>query len=194
MSYADALGAFVRAAGENGIAVTLECPEGDVARFCETVFGPTIAADIARLGYPKRVVMPWIVETFSLFGLDELSDRQDGYRFNGRTGAPSTSWDPDRFVIADWAADPVTVGPDGSVCYSRHGVGSWTYTRIAADLPAFFELLATWIGYFVADHGADLHDENCEVPEDIRAEIRRDVLGAVAEADKDAVLGFLLAD
>jgi len=50
------------------------------------------------------------------------------------------------------------------------------------------------IRYFVADHGADLHDESCEVPEAIRAEIHRDVLGAFAEADKDAVLGFLPAD
>lgn len=194
MSYADALGDFVRTAGENGITVALERPEGGVARFCETVFGSPIAAEIARLGYPKRVEMPWIVETFYLYGLDDLSDRQSGYRFNGRTGAPSANWDPDRFVIADWAADPVTVGADGSVCYSAHGAGSWTYTQIAADLPAFLQLLATWIRYLVADHGADLHDENSEVPEDIRAEIRRDVLSAVPEADKDAVLSFLLAD
>ncbi|WP_454719086.1 hypothetical protein [Caulobacter segnis] len=131
----------------------MERPEGDVARFCETVFVPPIAAEIARLGYPKRVEIPWIVETFYLYGLDDLSDRQGGYRFNGHTGVPSTSWDPDRFVIADWAADPVTVGSDGSVCYSVHGAGSWTYTRIAADLPAFLQLLATWIRYFVADHG-----------------------------------------
>jgi len=131
---------------------------------------------------------------FIFYGLDDLSDRQGGYRFNGHTGAPSTSWDPDRFVIADWAADPVTVGADGSICYSGHGAGSWTYTRIAADLPDFLQLLATWIRYFVADHGADLHAENSEVPEDIRAEIRRDVLSAVSEADKDAALSFLLAD
>lgn len=194
MSYADALGDFVRTAGENGIAITLERPDGDAAGFCETVFGPPMAAEIARLGYPKRVEIPWIVETFYLYGLGDLSERQSGYRFNGRTGARSTSWDPDRFVIADWAADPVTIGSDGSVCYSAHGVGSWTYTRIAADLPAFLNLLAAWIRYFVADHGADLHDENCEVPEDVRAEIRRDVLGALPEADKDAVLSFLLAD
>jgi hypothetical protein len=194
MSYADALDDFVRTAGENGVAVTLEKPQGDVALFCETVFGPTITAEIARLGYPKKVAMPWIVETFNLYGLDELPARQGGYRFDGRTGAPSTHWDPDRFAIADWAADPVTIGSDGWVCYSRHGVGAWTYNRIAVDLPAFLKLLAAWIRYFVAEHDAELHDENCEVPEAIRAEIRRDILGGLPQAEQDAVLSFLLAD
>lgn len=65
---------------------------------------------------------------------------------------------------------------------------------IVEDLPAFLHLLATWIRYFVAEHGANLDDENSEVPEATRAEIRRDVLGALPEADKDAVLSFLLAD
>ncbi len=194
MSYADALADLIGAASETDVSIVLEKPEGEAARLCETVFGPALAAEIARLGYPKTFDVPWIVEDLYFYGLDELSDRQAGYRFDGITGERIDAWPADRFVIADWAADPITVGPDGSVCYSVHGVGSWTYTRIAADLPAFLHLLATWIRYFVAEHGANLYDENSEVPEQIRAEIRRDVLGAVPEADKDAVLSFLLAD
>ncbi|MDR7116594.1 hypothetical protein [Caulobacter sp. BE254] len=194
MSYADALADLIGAASETGIAIVLEKPQGDAARLCQTVFGPALAAEITQLGYPKTFDMPWIVEDLYFDGLDELSDRQAGYRFDGISGERIDAWPADRFVIADWAADPITVGPDGSVCYSVHGVGSWTYTRIAADLPAFLHLLATWIRYFVAEHGANLYDENSEVPEEIRAEIRRDVLGAVPEADKDAVLSFLLAD
>ncbi|MBW8858373.1 MAG: hypothetical protein JF570_01180 [Caulobacter sp.] len=194
MSYADALADLIGAASETDLAIAPEKPEGEAARLCETVFGPALAAEIIQLGYPKTFDMPWIVEDLYFYGLDELSDRQAGYRFHGITGERIDAWPADRFVIAAWTADPVTVGPDGSVCYSVHGIGSWTYTRIAADLPAFLHLLATWIRYFVAEHGANLYDENSEVPEEIRAEIRRDVLGAVPEADKDAVLSFLLAD
>ncbi len=197
MSYADALGELVRAAGEANIAVAPEKPHSDTAQFCETVFGSALAAEIAQLGYPKRVKVPWIVETLYLYGLDELSDQQAGYRFDARDGSPEVEWDADRFVIAAWTGNPVSIGQDGSICYSFHGAGTWTYTRIAPDLPAFLSLLAAWIRYFVAEHGGDLFDEDdddLEISQEMRAEIRRDVLGAAPEADRDAALAFLLGE
>lgn len=197
MSYADALADLIGAASETGIAIVLEKPQGDAARLCQTVFGPALAAEITQLGYPKTFDMPWIVEDLYFYGLDELSDRQAGYRFHGITGERIDAWPADRFVIAAWTGNPVSIGQDGSICYSFHGAGTWTYTRIAPDLPAFLSLLAAWIRYFVAEHGGDLFDEDdddLEISEEMRAEIRRDVLGAVPEADRDAALVFLLGE
>jgi hypothetical protein len=197
MSYADALADLIGAASETDLAIAPEKPEGEAARLCETVFGPTLAAEITQLGYPKTFDMPWVAEDLYFYGLDELSVRQAGYRFHGITGERIDAWPADRFVIAAWTGNPVSIGQDGSICYSFHGAGTWTYTRIAPDLPAFLSLLAAWIRYFVAEHGGDLFDEDdddLEISEEMRAEIRRDVLGAAQEADRDAALAFLLGD
>lgn len=197
MSYADALADLVRAASETDLAILLEKPDGDSARLCETVFGPTLAAEIIQLGYPKTFHMPWIVEDLYFYGLDDLSERQAGYRFHGITGEPIAAWPADRFVIAAWTGNPVSVGQDGSICYSSHGAGTWTFARLAPDLPAFFTLLAAWIRYFVVEHGGELFDEDDDdfvISEEMRAEIRSDVLSVVAQADRDAVLAFLLGE
>lgn len=197
MSYADALADLVAGASEAGLAIAPERPQSDAASLCIKVFGPSLAAEIIQLSYPKTFHIPWIAEDLYFYGLDELSARQAGYRFHALTGEPIAAWAADRFAIAAWTGNPVSVGQDGSVCYSRHGAGTWTLVRLAADLPAFFVLLAAWIRYFVAQHGGDLFDEDndvFEVSEPLRAEIRRDVLGGVAEADRDAVLAFLLGE
>lgn len=197
MSYADALADLVGAAGETDLPIAPKKPEGDAARLCETVFGPALAGEIIQLGYPKTFHMPWIVEDLYFYGLDELSARQAGYRFHAVTGEPIAAWPADRFAIAAWTGNPVSVGKDGSIGYARHGAGTWTYVHLASDLPAFLALLASWIRYFVAGHGGDLFDEDdddFEISEEMRAEIRRDVLGVLAEADRDAALAFLLGE
>ena len=125
MTYADAVVDLVRAAGEVHISIALDTPRGDEAQLCETVFGPAFAADIGRMGYPKTFDMPWIVEDLDFYGLEELSDRQVGYRSHGITGERIPDWPEDRFVIAAWAANPITVGSDGSIPYSVHDGGSW---------------------------------------------------------------------
>jgi hypothetical protein len=192
--YADAVDDLVRAAGEADVAISLEQPQREVLAFAETVFGPAIAAEIAKLGYPEPAELPWIVEELYLYGLEELSDRQAGYRTDARTGEASAGWDKDRFVIADWTANPISVGPDGAICYSRHGEGAWTYIRIAEDLPTFLSMLAAWLRYFVVTRSANLFDENFEIADETRDEIRREVLGAVEKTDQDAALRFLLGE
>lgn len=196
LTYADAVVDLVRAAGEADLSVELGTPQGDEAQLCETVFGPACAADIGRMGYPKTFDMPWIVEYLDFYGLEELSDRQVGYRAHGITGERLPDWPDDHFVIAAWAANPITVGSDGAISYSVHGVGSWTFSRIAPDLPSFFVLLAAWIRYFIAERGGALfgEDEDIQVLDKMRADIRREVLGSIAEADKDAMLAFLLGE
>ena len=195
MTYADAVIDLVRAAGEADLSVELDTPRGDEAQLCETVFGPTFAADIGRMGYPKTFDMPWIVEDLDFYGLEDLADRQVGYRSHGITGECIPDWPEDRFVIAAWAGNPIPVGLDGSICNSMHGVGSWTFSRIAPNLPSFFVLLAAWIRYFIAERGGTLFgEEDIQAFEKMRVDIRREVLGSIAEADKDAVLAFLLGD
>ena len=194
MSYSEALADLVHAAGETDVAVVLEKPQGDAARFCEKVFGPALAAEIARLGYPGNVQIPWTVEYLYVYGLETLAGDQAGYRYDSRTGEPDSLWAADRFVIAEWNGDPVSIGADGSICSSLHGVETWTYVRIAENLPAFFALLAAWLRYFVTARGGNLYDDDFQISEEIRAEIRRDVLGVVAEADRDAALAFLLGE
>lgn len=185
---------LVRAAREADVAISLAPPDGEAAAFAATVFGPTLAAEIARLGYPEPVELPWIAEEFNLYGLDELSERQAGYRTNARTGEPSEAWDMDRFVIADWAANPISIGPDGAIAYSRHGQGAWTYVRIARDLPAFLSLLAAWLRFFLAERGGELFDDNFEIADEIREAVRRDVLVDLDADDRDAALKFLLGE
>lgn len=193
MSYSDAVDALVRSAAASGIEISLKPAHGEPVAFCEQVFGKPLAATIAAHGYPKGTELPWIVEDLYVYGLDELAERQTGYRTDASKGTPSAGWDATQFVIADWAANPVTIGQDGVIRYARHGMGAWTYTRIVADLPAFFVLLAAWLDY-MRDKAGALYDENFEIPDTIRAEIRSKVLVMVDDADRDAACRFLLGE
>ena len=193
MSYPEAVDALVRSAAASGIEISLKPPQGEVSVFCEQVFGKPLAATIAGHGYPDGAELPWIVEDLYVYGLDELAERQAGYRTDASKSTPSAGWDITQFVIADWAANPVTIGQDGVVRHARHGMGAWTYTRIVADLPAFFVLLAAWLDY-MRDKADALYDDNFEVADTIRAEIRSKVLFMVDDADRDAACRFLLGE
>ena len=193
MSYPEAVDALVRSAAASGIEIALKLPQGEASVFCEQVFGKPLAAMIAAHGYPTGTELPWIVEDLYVYGLDELAERQAGYRTDASKGMPSADWDATQFVIADWAANPVTIGQDRVIRYARHGMGAWTYTRIVADLPSFVLLLAAWLDY-MRDKADALYDDNFEIPDTIRAEIRSKVLGMVDEVDRDAACRFLLGE
>jgi len=193
VSYPEAVDALVRSAAASGIEIALKLPQGEASVFCEQVFGKPLAAMIAAHGYPTGTELPWIVEDLYVYGLDELAERQAGYRTDASKGMPSADWDATQFVIADWAANPVTIGQDRVIRYARHGMGAWTYTRIVADLPAFVLLLAAWLDY-MRDKADALYDDNFEIPDTIRAEIRSKVLGMVDEVDRDAACRFLLGE
>jgi hypothetical protein len=55
-------------------------------------------------------------------------------------------------------------------------------------------MLAAWLRYFVVKRSANLFDENFEIADETRDEIRREVLGAVEKTDQDAALRFLLGE
>lgn len=193
VSYPEAVDALVRSAAASGIEISLKSRRGEPAALCEQVFGKPLAATIAAHGYPDGTELPWIVEDLYVYGLDELAERQAGYRIDAGEGTPSADWDATQFVIADWVANPVTIGQDGVIRYARHGMDVWTYTRIVADLPAFFVLLAAWLDY-MRDKAGALYDDNFEIPDTIRLEIRSKVLGMVDEVDRDAACRFLLGE
>ena len=135
MSYPDAVDALVRSAAASGIEISLKPPQGEPAMFCEQVFGEPLAATIAAHGYPDGAELPWIVEDLYVYGLDELAERQSGYRTDASNGTPSAGWDATQFVIADWAANPVTIGQDGVIRHARrsHGVPGCSTTEITSD-------------------------------------------------------------
>jgi hypothetical protein len=191
--YLDAATTLAAAAARADVDLSLKTPEADATPFMETVFGKPLADDIAAHGYPSDVEVPWVVEELYVYDLNELSDRQAGYRVGVQDGRPVAGWDAGHFVIADWAANPVTVAPNGGIHYARHGEGAWDYHRICADLPTFFLLLAAWLGH-VAEHGENLHDGNFDIPDTARETIRRLVSGVVDIADQDAACNFLLGE
>jgi hypothetical protein len=193
VSYPDAVDALIRSAAASGVVASQNTPQGELAECCERVFGTTLANQIATHGYPDELELPWVAEELYVYGLNELSARQAGYRADARDGSPSADWDMAHFVIADWAANPITIAQDATVSYARHGVGAWIYCRIAPDLPTFFLLLAAWLD-FLRDNGGNLYDDNFEIPDKVRADIRLRVAGVLDEPDRDAACRFVLGE
>lgn len=191
MTYTEAAQGLVRAGSEAGVSITLSPPAREIDR---TVFGDALAQEIEAAGYPAGAELPWVAEDLYLYPLEELAERQAGYRTNARTGEPSQDWDPSRYVIADWTANPVSIGADGAISYARHGQGSWTHTRIAQDLPAFFALLAAWLRFFVVERGGNLFNEDFEIDDATRDAMRNTVLATIDPVDRDAALAFLLGE
>lgn len=189
MTYAEAVRNLVSAGEEAGVPIAPSTPTA-VDR---AVFGD-LSADIMATGYPGGAELPWTVEEFHLYALGELRECQAGYRTDGVTGAASPDWDQDRHVLGDWAGDPVSIGSDGSISHSRHGRESWSYARIAADLPSFLDILAKWLRYLVVERGGNVLDDDCEVDGRTRGEVREAVLSGTAPEDREAALAFLLGE
>jgi hypothetical protein len=83
---------------------------------------------------------------------------------------------------------------DGTICYSRHREGRWSYTPIAGNLPKFFAMLAAWLRYFVVDHGSNLFDDNFDIAQHTREEMTRTVVVDTSVAYRDAAMHFALGE
>ncbi|WP_152616230.1 hypothetical protein [Sphingomonas sp. ERG5] len=193
MQYDEAIQRLVRAGVEAETPIAVQTPDAGES-FYRTVFGDPLSDAIKASGYPGGVELPWSAEELYLYGLEELNKRQEGYRHDANTGDASSGWDEDRYVIADWAANPVSITGDGSISYARHGEGSWSHIRIAADLPGFFAMLAAWLHYFVVEHNGNLFDENFEIAAATRDDLRRLVVADTAPEDREAAINFLLGE
>ncbi|MEN3747982.1 hypothetical protein TPR58_12470 [Sphingomonas sp. HF-S3] len=193
MTYTEAVEALVQAGDEAETPIDLETPDAD-AGFHRTVFGDDLADEIGAAGYPGSAEIPWIVEDLYIYGLDELEEQQAGYRADANSGEPSKDWGEDRYAIADWSANPVSIAGDGSISFAKHGEGRWTHHRIAADLPAFFNMLAAWLNFFIVDRGGNLFDDNFEIAAATREEVRSKVLADADPQVRDAAARFLLGE
>lgn len=191
MTYKDAVQDLVHAGSEANSAITLSQPKHQVDR---SVFGEAISQEIEAAGYPGGAELPWVVEELYLYSLDEIAERQAGYRYNARTGNPSKDWDSNQYVIADWTANPISIGADGAIRYARHGQESWTYARIAPDLPCFFGMLAAWLRYFVVERSGNLFNDDFEIDDATREAVSGKVLAAIDPGDREAALAFLLGE
>lgn len=191
MNYPEAAQNFVRAGVEVGVPIALAPPEQAVDR---ATFGDVLAREIEAAGYPVGAELPWVVEKLYFYSLDELAERQAGYRYDARTGETSADWDASHYVIADWAANPISIGADGAIRYARHGQGNWTYAVIAPDLPSFFNLLAAWLRYFVVERGGNLFNDNFEIDTPTRNTVRDMIRTTTGLDDPDAALALLVGE
>ena len=134
------------------------------------------------------------MEELYLYSLDELAGLQAGYRYDARTGEVSADWDASHYVIADWTANPISIGADGAIHYTCHGQGNWAYALIAPDLPGFFNLLAAWLRYFIVERGGNLFDDNFEVDEATRDTVRDMIRTITGLDDFDAALALFMGE
>jgi hypothetical protein len=191
MTYAEAAQNLVRAGAEAGVAITLPRPDQAVDR---AIFGDALAREIEAAGYPAGAELPCIVEELYFYPLNEVAGRQAGYRYDARTGEASADWDASHHVIADWAANPISIGADGAIHYARHGEGDWTYAPIAPDLSDFFDLLAAWLRYFMVERGGNLFDDDFSIDAATRDAVRDMIRKTTGLDDSDAALALLLGE
>ena len=191
MTYTEAARNLVRAGVEAGVAIALSHPEQAVDR---AIFGDALAQEIEAAGYPAGAEFPWVVEDLYLYSLSKLAGRQAGYRYDARTGEASADWNASHYVIADWTANPISIGADGAIRYARHGQGNWSYAVIAPDLPGFFNLLAAWLRYFVVERGGNLFNDNFEIDDPTRNAVRDMISAIVSLDDQESALAFVLCE
>lgn len=191
MTYPEAVQDLVRAGAGAGVPIALAPPGQAVDR---DIFGDALAQKIEATGYPAGAELPWVVEELYLYSLEELAERQAGYRYDAATGEASTGWDASHYVIADWTANLISIGTDGAIHYARHGQGNWTYAPIAPDLPGFFNLLAACLRYFIVERGGDLFDDDFEINDATRNMVRDMIRTTVGLDDPAVTLSLLLGE
>jgi hypothetical protein len=191
MTYLEAAWNLTRAGVETGVPIALARPEQAVDR---AIFGDALAREIEVAGYPTGAELPWVVEELYLYFLEKLAGRQAGYRHGASTGKASADWDASHYVIADWTANPISIGVNGAIHYARHGQGNWTYALIAPDLPAFFNLLAAWLRYFVVERGGNLFNDNFEIDTPTRNTVRDMIRTTTGLDDPGAALALLVGE
>lgn len=156
------------------------------------IFGDALLREIRQAGYPGGATIPWTTDEFILCNLNELREFQAGYRIDARSGVQSSNWPDQLHVIASVGADPFSINAaNGQVFFSRHGMGSWQFERVADDLGMFIDLLARWIRFFVIENGQAIMNEDFEVETGKLAVIRTQVLHGLDGQGKNAFIRAL---
>lgn len=193
MAYRDSVDAFTSAAKACGVAYEVDVPSTDEDKdLLGRAFNGELAEGILAHGYAGGSDIPWTAEEFSLYRFGEIESRQMGYRTDGRTGAVSSTWDPNKYVIGDWTGNPISIDQEGGISYSRHGMGTWRYVRIAKDLAAFLGVLGTWMAFFIVDNKRNIFNDDFEIGEETMARIKKDVLNGLDDEEKYGFVKFLI--
>lgn len=192
MAYAQSLTALVRSAQSHDILVSLETPRDSEREILTTIFGDALAKEIADAGYPGGIEIPLSAEDLYLYPLAELEQRQAGYRSDGRTKEASPGWNRSRYVIADWTANPVSIGRDGGLAYSIHGREAWVYNPIASDFGAFLTALMHWIDYYCGARLGKILGADFEVAPETAGDVLRKMGSNLPETQAKNLTDFLL--
>jgi hypothetical protein len=188
MAYAESLDALLRSTAAQNIPFKPEKLGGEESAALDAVFGPTLARAIMDASYPGGLEAPVSAEELYLYPFAEIAQRQAGYR----TGTPSPDWDDGRYVIADWAANPVSIGSDGAIAYSIHGRDHWDHRPIAPDFAVFLDMLARWIDYFIGTREGGIFVADFDLAPEVPAEVRKHVLRGLLEAEAENFADLLL--
>lgn len=85
-----------------------------------------------------------------LYGLKNLTRKQDGYNYNPVTKKNIENWNKDWFLIADEGADPIIIDLNSNkdeIIKLMHGVGNWECGVVIADSIGQFILCATALDF-----------------------------------------------
>ena len=99
----------------------------------------------------------------TLYGLPDLLQRQDGYRWAvGKRDRFLPGWDPNWVVIGDvMGGEPIIAAPKepGTPIYwAMHGVGEWKRVRAAVSLAQGADTLAAWLDLYRGEYGGNISD------------------------------------
>lgn len=195
MMTGNAIARFMDTARRAGIAFEATLPSVIADRDAiGRLFGQDIVEAIQQCGTPGGVEVPGTAEDLFIYPLEEIAERQEGYRSDAVSGSGEEQWDGDHWVFANRSADPFTVGAGGRIFFSRHGQGAWSYAYLCANLLVFFDLVSAWIEFFVIDNQGQIVDEDFSVLPQKRAEFEARVGALGGEIDRDAAVRVMLGD
>jgi len=168
----------------------LEMPWTDPTEVCALqAVGHMLGADnvamIREAGYPDGAIVPWTAEDVCIYPVGKILSRQTGYRTD-LDGMDLAGWNASHWVLADWAGDPFTMGPDRAVYHAPHGMGSWRHRRMFADLGTFFHAMTIWMEFFIEENAGDIFDGDFSVRADARATLETRIAAMSGDMDRDA--------
>jgi len=123
-----------------------------------------IAAFYSNVG-PVNINIEGYGNPTTLPSLENLWERQSGYRWNGLTGDPIEDWPSNWIVIANEGGDPYIFDSETEkILFAMHGAGNWAADEMFADIPTMAACIAT-LGCVMLD-ADEFEDEDGDVNPD----------------------------
>lgn len=104
----------------------------------------------------ENIIIDWSAEFLTLYGAAEVLERQNGY--------DGEDWRASWIVLGDIFSNPIIYdSADGCIYVAKHGMGSWTPTKLAPNLEGFIKIIRLWCDLFYIEFKGDILDEDFEV-------------------------------